>query len=82
MFCEMFFFFFTNFSQGNFLFCSRFLILIKNVNTARTHTETKPVALNFFFFFHQGFCQVVKHQSKRVVFFSSCKITFCNDDSE
>ena len=54
MFCEMFFFFFTNLSQGNFLYCSKFFILTKNLNTAFTPTEMKQNFLNFFslrFFF-------------------------------
>ena len=51
VFCEMFFFFFfKNFSQGNFLYCQIFVIS-KNLNTACTLTEIKQKLLLFFFFF-------------------------------
>ena len=38
MFCEIYFLFITNLSQGNFLKCPRFFILTKNLNTAHTPT--------------------------------------------
>ena len=41
MFCKMFYFFFTNLSQGNFLYCPKFSTLTKNVNTTHTPTEMK-----------------------------------------
>ena len=40
MFCKMFFFF-SNLSQGNFLYCPTFFILTKNLNAVRTPTEMK-----------------------------------------
>ena len=44
------FFFFTNLSQGNLLYCLRFLIQTKNVNTACTPIEIKQNLLHQIFF--------------------------------
>ena len=46
MFCEMFIFFVTNLSQGNFLYWLRFLILTKILNTAHTPPEMKQNLLH------------------------------------
>ena len=43
-------FFFTNFSQGNILYCPRYLIQNKNLNTASTLTEMKQISCIDFFF--------------------------------
>ena len=39
-------FFFTNLSQGNFLYCRRFFIPTKNLNTEHTPTEMKANLLH------------------------------------
>ena len=44
--CKIFFFFFTNLSQGNFLYWLRTFIRTKNLNTARTPTEMKQNLLH------------------------------------
>ena len=62
MFCKMFVFFFTDFSQGNFLFCQNFLILMKTLHTAY-RSKTKPVACNFFVKIFVSF--IIKHQPRR-----------------
>ena len=66
MFCEMLFFF-TNLSQGNFLYCPRFFILTtKILNTVHAPTEMKQNLLHQIFSrqYFWWFCLVIKHHSK------------------
>ena len=44
------FFFFTNLSQGNFLYNPKFFVQTKNRNIARNRTEIKQNLLHHFFF--------------------------------
>ena len=47
MLCKIFFFFVTNLSQGNFLYCQRFFIPTKIlINTGRTLTEMRQNLLH------------------------------------
>ena len=74
-------FFFTNLSQGNFLYCQRFFIPTKILNTVRTPTWMKQNLFHWFFL--SRFCQITKHQSRRVYYFSqSCKVSVFIDDRE
>ena len=64
------FFFFTNLSLGNFLYCLWFLMQPKTFHTARTPIEMKQNLLHWFFCQDfRYFCQVIKHQSRRVTSF-------------
>ena len=74
-------FLFTSLSQGNFLYCPMFYIVTTNLSCP---TDMKQYLLHWFFFRQdfRKFCQVTKHQSRRVFFFSVIKNHFFTDDRE
>ena len=77
------FFFFTNFSQENFLFCKNFLMLMKTLYTASTPTEVKQNLLHLIFLLR--FLLVLLSNislDEHSLLLSHIKAVVCSDDRE